>query len=231
MNGKAQFTLLTILLIAAASTPAQERFSFFQASTPESVERMLTLAELRDDDVVVDLGSGDGLIPLTAARMNKRLRGWGVDIDQKLVEQSNQRASDRGRRRSRPLRTPQCVRRRSARRDRGDDVAVPGADATASSGDPRAGTPRHSRADEHVGSRFLEAGQGEHRGLGDLLVDRAGARRREAGSGSWRSQAGSTRMPRSSNSSFRSSRASRVPAIAARSWTPPRCAARTSDST
>ena len=86
----------SLLSVFVASTPAQERFSFFQASTPESVERMLTLAELRDDDVVIDLGSGDGLIPLTAARMNPRLRGWGVDIDAKLVEQSNQRARSEG---------------------------------------------------------------------------------------------------------------------------------------
>jgi hypothetical protein len=57
---------------------------------------MLTLAELRDDDVVVDLGSGDGLIPLTAARMNPRLRGFGVDIDAKLVERSNERAKTEG---------------------------------------------------------------------------------------------------------------------------------------
>ena len=57
---------------------------------------MLRLAELRDDDVVVDLGSGDGLIPLTAARMNPRLHGRGVDIDPKLVEESNQRAATRG---------------------------------------------------------------------------------------------------------------------------------------
>lgn len=75
---------------------AQERFSFFQASTPESVERMLTLANLQDNDVVVDLGSGDGLIPLTAARLNQRLRGRGVDIDPALVEQSNARAAREG---------------------------------------------------------------------------------------------------------------------------------------
>src|ERR671914_2811164 len=83
-------------LLAAVEISPQERFSFFQASSPESVERMLTLAELRDDDVVVDLGSGDGLIPLTAARMNPRLRGLGVDIDPKLVEQSNERARSEG---------------------------------------------------------------------------------------------------------------------------------------
>jgi len=92
--------LVTLVTIVTASTsvptPAQERFSFFQASTPESVERMLTLAGLRDDDVVVDLGSGNGLIPLTAARMNPRLRGWGVDIDAKLVDESNEQARREG---------------------------------------------------------------------------------------------------------------------------------------
>jgi hypothetical protein len=90
-------TLVTILLVVTAgSMQSQERFSFFVASTPESVERMLRLAGLRDDDVVLDLGSGDGLIPLTAARMNPRLQGRGVDIDAKLVEQSNQRAISEG---------------------------------------------------------------------------------------------------------------------------------------
>ena len=57
---------------------------------------MLTLAHLHDDDVVVDLGSGNGLIPLTAARMNPRLRGRGVEIDSNLVEESNQRARSEG---------------------------------------------------------------------------------------------------------------------------------------
>ena len=89
-------SVLPILMFASAIVFPQERFSFFQASTPESVERMLKLAELRDDDVVVDLGSGDGLIPLTAARLNPRLRGWGVDIDPKLVAQSNERARNEG---------------------------------------------------------------------------------------------------------------------------------------
>jgi hypothetical protein len=83
-------------VVTVTSSHGQERFSFFQASTPESVERLLKLAELRDDDVVVDLGSGDGLIPLTAARMNSRLRGFGVDINAKLVAESNERAKKEG---------------------------------------------------------------------------------------------------------------------------------------
>jgi hypothetical protein len=88
--------VMIVAVLAEAATRSQERFSFFQASSPESVERMLTLARLHDDDVVVDLGSGNGLIPLTAARMNSRLRGRGVEIDSKLVEESNQRARSEG---------------------------------------------------------------------------------------------------------------------------------------
>jgi hypothetical protein len=80
----------------AFAIDAQERFSFFVASSPESVTRMLTLAGLRDDDVVIDLGSGDGLIPVTAAHMNPRLRGVGVEIDAKLVHESNERAKREG---------------------------------------------------------------------------------------------------------------------------------------
>jgi hypothetical protein len=88
--------IATTILACSAPAVAQERFSFFLASTPQSVERMLKLADLRDDDVVVDLGSGDGIIPLTAAKMNPRLRGRGVEIDAELVQKSNERAAQEG---------------------------------------------------------------------------------------------------------------------------------------
>jgi len=88
--------LLTALAVATSAHPDQERFSFFLASTPESVERLLRLANLQDDDVVVDLGSGDGLIPRTAAGMNPKLRGWGVDINASLVDQANRLAREQG---------------------------------------------------------------------------------------------------------------------------------------
>ena len=88
---------LTLLLsLVLATSDAQERFSPYVPSEQGNVERMLKLAQLRDDDVVVDLGSGDGRIVLTAARMNKKLRGWGVDIDEKLVKESNATAAARG---------------------------------------------------------------------------------------------------------------------------------------
>ncbi len=96
MRNRCLILAILLVLVAGPLTRGQERFSFFLASTPENVERMLKLAEVRDDDVVIDLGSGDGLIPLTAARMNPRLHGRGVDIDPKLVDESNDRAKHEG---------------------------------------------------------------------------------------------------------------------------------------
>ena len=94
--GKSGSCLLVSLALVAAMAHAQERFSPFVPSDQENVERMLKLAQLKDDDVVVDLGSGDGRIVLTAARMNRKLRGWGVDVDEELVLQSNTAALAQG---------------------------------------------------------------------------------------------------------------------------------------
>jgi hypothetical protein len=88
--------LFCLMLFLMTAAQAQERFSFFQASTVESVTRMLKFAGLRDDDVLVDLGSGNGLIPITAAQMNPKLRAWGVDVDEKLIRESNQAAKAQG---------------------------------------------------------------------------------------------------------------------------------------
>ena len=91
-----KFGLTVLLSLMFATSAAQERFSPYVPSDQENVERMLKLVNLRDDDVVVDLGSGDGRIVLTAARMNRKLRGIGVDVDEKLVNESNAEAKRRG---------------------------------------------------------------------------------------------------------------------------------------
>jgi hypothetical protein len=91
-----RFLLVFALLLTANIAAAQERFSIFVGSAQENVERMIKLADLRDDDVVIDLGSGDGRIVLTAAKANGKLKGWGVDIDEKLVVQSNTEAGKLG---------------------------------------------------------------------------------------------------------------------------------------
>lgn len=60
-------------------------------STQVAVEEMLRLAEVGPHDVVVDLGSGDGRIVVTAAQL-LGARGFGVDIDEKLVALANENA-------------------------------------------------------------------------------------------------------------------------------------------
>ena len=59
------------------------------------VERMLELAEVTADDVVYDLGSGDGRIPITAAE-KYGARGVGIDIDAELIAMSRENARRAG---------------------------------------------------------------------------------------------------------------------------------------
>ena len=64
--------------------------------TPQVVvDEMLRMAKVGPADVVVDLGSGDGIIVLTAAQKHKA-RGSGVDIDPDLVKLSNDEAKRLG---------------------------------------------------------------------------------------------------------------------------------------
>src|SRR5687767_1810013 len=63
----------------------------FDPSPIEVAEGMLQLADVIRDDVVYDLGSGDGRIVILAAR-RYGARGVGVEIDPKLVWFSRQEA-------------------------------------------------------------------------------------------------------------------------------------------
>ena len=57
--------------------------------TPQSVvERMLQLAKVGPEDFVIDLGSGDGRIVITAAK-KYGARGLGIEIEPSLVNQAN----------------------------------------------------------------------------------------------------------------------------------------------
>ena len=70
--------------------------------TPEGmVEAMLRLGKTTREDYVVDLGSGDGRIPILAARIFGT-RSMGVEYNPDLVAFSQQRAQ-RGARRPRAL--------------------------------------------------------------------------------------------------------------------------------
>lgn len=64
--------------------------------TPQSVvDAMLKLAAVNKDDVVYDLGCGDGRIVITAAK-NHGARGIGVDIDPERIKEANANAQKAG---------------------------------------------------------------------------------------------------------------------------------------
>jgi SAM-dependent methyltransferase len=65
------------------------------ASDLEVVDAMLGMAEVRPDDYVIDLGSGDGRILIAAAR-SLGARGLGVDIDPDRIEEANANARAAG---------------------------------------------------------------------------------------------------------------------------------------
>ena len=61
---------------------------------PELVDTILTLASVNADDVVIDLGSGDGRTVIAAAL--RGARAIGVEYDADLVAMSQTRATDAG---------------------------------------------------------------------------------------------------------------------------------------
>lgn len=52
------------------------------------VDEMLRMAEVKGDDVLYDLGSGDGRIPITAAQ-RFGTRGIGIDINPQRIQEAN----------------------------------------------------------------------------------------------------------------------------------------------
>jgi SAM-dependent methyltransferase len=64
--------------------------------TPQSTtEEMLALAQVSSEDIVYDLGSGDGRIVITAAA-KYGARGVGIEVDPKLIRKSRQLAQQAG---------------------------------------------------------------------------------------------------------------------------------------
>lgn len=67
----------------------------FVRSPKKVVVQMLDLADVSADDIVYDLGSGDGRIPITAAQQFGA-RGVGIEIRPDLVQTARKRAETAG---------------------------------------------------------------------------------------------------------------------------------------
>ena len=63
----------------------------FITTWPETVDGMLKLAQVNRNDLVYDLGCGDGRIVIAAAK-NYGARGVGIDLNPKRIEEANANA-------------------------------------------------------------------------------------------------------------------------------------------
>lgn len=80
---------------ATSAAPLRKPDVRYEPSPPRVVDAMLKLAGVDRNDVVYDLGSGDGRIPIAAAR-DFGARAVGIEIDPKLVAVAKAKAMKAG---------------------------------------------------------------------------------------------------------------------------------------
>ena len=79
------------LALAAQAQPTSRTPDVGFVPTPEDVVAgMLRLAKVKRSDVVYDLGSGDGRIPIAAVQMFKAKSAVGIDIDPQRIREANE---------------------------------------------------------------------------------------------------------------------------------------------
>jgi tRNA A58 N-methylase Trm61 len=93
---------LVIFAAIAAPSAAQQTAAplrspdvIFVPTPQEVVDAMLKLAKVGPNDVIYDLGSGDGRIPITAAR-TYGARGVGIDIDPQRIREATENLKTSG---------------------------------------------------------------------------------------------------------------------------------------
>ncbi len=90
---------MAVVCLGLATSPAmaqEGRGDVVYVPTPQIVvDTMLEMAKVGPKDFVIDLGSGDGRIIITAAS-KRGARGFGVDLDTVLLKMANQNAQKAG---------------------------------------------------------------------------------------------------------------------------------------
>lgn len=69
--------------------PRREPDVIFVPTPQPVVDKMLEVAGVKKDDILYDLGCGDGRIPVTAAK-KFGCKAWGFDIDPQRIKESNE---------------------------------------------------------------------------------------------------------------------------------------------
>ena len=75
--------------------PLRKPDVIYYPTPPETVAEMLRLATIKQGDVLYDLGSGDGRIPIAAAKQFG-IKAVGIEIDPKLVAEAQTEAQEAG---------------------------------------------------------------------------------------------------------------------------------------
>nr|WP_250121632.1 methyltransferase domain-containing protein [Chroococcidiopsis sp. CCMEE 29] len=81
--------------LETGQVPLGEPDVVYVPTSEETVEQMLALAKVSKNDVLYDLGSGDGRIPITAAQ-KFGTRGVGIDINPERIQEANANAQKAG---------------------------------------------------------------------------------------------------------------------------------------
>jgi precorrin-6B methylase 2 len=102
----APFTALLLVLLAGAGLRAAQQVSspgqlrapdvIFVPTPPAVVNAMLKVAKVGPGDVVYDLGSGDGRIPIAAVKDFGAARAVGIDINPERIKEANARLQASG---------------------------------------------------------------------------------------------------------------------------------------
>lgn len=93
--GAAGLLLPTSGLLAQPAATAPSLDVPFVPTPQEVVERMLQMAKVGKNDVLYDLGCGDGRIVVTAAKAHGA-RGTGIDIDPERIGEARKNAEQAG---------------------------------------------------------------------------------------------------------------------------------------
>lgn len=94
------FAVVALAVAPAAAqegrdAPTRDPDVIYVPTPQEVVDAMLKMANVTGNDVVYDLGSGDGRIPVTAARVYGA-RAVGIDIDPVRIQEANTNAKTAG---------------------------------------------------------------------------------------------------------------------------------------
>jgi precorrin-6B methylase 2 len=94
LRAVASASILLVLAFSAGAQTARKELRepdvVFVPTPQEVVDAMLKVAKVGKGDVLYDLGSGDGRIPITAAQKYGVARAVGIDINPERIKEANE---------------------------------------------------------------------------------------------------------------------------------------------